>query len=214
MQPLRFGIVGLGVMGAHHARVLGQIEGLDLVGVVDPIRAGDRVAGYEIASSVSTLLDDGIDCCVVAAPTSAHAAIGMELAESRVHALIEKPLAMTVSEAIQLRDAFVSAKLVGAVGHVERYNASLQEMKRRIAAGQIGRILQLRLVDRGPSLTGLVMSELSRISQRTTLISPRGSRDAFSHGWLPKRLTKRGVPTKTWLPSRGVFLMGLSPLIW
>lgn len=150
MQPLRFGLVGLGVMGAHHARVLGQLDGVDLVGVVDPVRAGDHLAGHEIASSVPTLLDRGIDCCVVAAPTSAHAEIGMQLAASGVHALIEKPLAMTVDEALQLRDAFASEGLVGAVGHVERYNAALQEMKRRVAAGQIGRILQVATRRQGP----------------------------------------------------------------
>lgn len=120
------------------------------MGVVDPAQAGGCIAGFQVTASVTPLLSEGIDCCVVAAPTSAHADIGVQLAANGVHALIEKPLATTVAEAIRLRDAFFDAALVGAVGHIERYNASLQEMKRRIAAGQIGRILQVATRRQGP----------------------------------------------------------------
>jgi len=150
MKTLRAGLIGMGVMGNNHARTLAALEGVEFVGVIDPACAGDSVAGVPIGAEVQDLLKLGLDYVVIATPTALHEEVGLELVNRGVHALIEKPLAPNVAEARSLAEAFASAGLVGAVGHIERYNASLQEARRRIAEGQLGRILQVATRRQGP----------------------------------------------------------------
>ena len=98
MANLRAGMIGLGMMGRHHARVLGSLDGVDLVAVADPAGDPHGVApGHNIYSSVSELIEIGIDYCVVAVPTIYHEEVGMALAAAGVHALIEKPIAPDVA---------------------------------------------------------------------------------------------------------------------
>lgn len=137
-------MIGLGMMGRHHARVVGSLEGVDLVAVADP--AGDPhgvAAGREVLSSIEELISKGIDYCVVAVPTTYHEQVGLALAEAGIHALIEKPIAPDVASATRLVEAFETHGLVGAVGHIERYNPALQEARRRIANGDLGRVFQI-----------------------------------------------------------------------
>lgn len=144
MANLRAGLIGLGMMGRHHARVLGSLADVDLVAIADP--AGDPhgvVRGRAILQSVEELIESGIDYCVVAVPTIYHEEIGLKLAVAGIHAIIEKPLAPDVSSATVLAEAFEKAGLVGAVGHIERYNPALQEARRRIESGDLGRVFQV-----------------------------------------------------------------------
>jgi len=151
MSNLRAGMIGLGMMGRHHARVLGSLDGVDLVAVADP--AGDPhgvAAGRDVYSSVQELIELGIDYCVVAVPTIYHEEVGMALAAAGVHALIEKPLAPDTASATRLAEAFEKHGVIGAVGHIERYNPSLQEARRRIANGDLGKVFQIATRRQGP----------------------------------------------------------------
>jgi UDP-N-acetylglucosamine 3-dehydrogenase len=144
MPNLKAGLIGLGMMGRHHARVLSSLEGVTLVAVADP--AGDPhgvAGGRAILGSVDELIESGIDYCMVAVPTIYHEEVGLKLAAAGVHTIIEKPLAPDVASATRLAEAFEKAGLVGAVGHIERYNPSLQEARRRIEAGDLGRVFQV-----------------------------------------------------------------------
>ena len=144
MANLRAGLIGLGMMGRHHARVLGSLGGVDLVAVADPAGDPHGVAGdREVLKSIDELIASGIDYCMVAVPTIYHEEVGLKLAAAGVHAIIEKPLAPDVASATRLAEAFEKAGLVGAVGHIERYNPSLQEARRRIEAGELGRVFQV-----------------------------------------------------------------------
>ena len=149
-MSLRAGLIGMGVMGNNHARTLASLEGVQLVGIVDPARAGEVVSGVKIEPDLGSLLDLGLDYCVVATPTALHEEVGLTLVERGVHALIEKPLAPNTAQARTVAQAFEGAGLVGAVGHIERYNPSLQEARRRISEGQLGRILQVATRRQGP----------------------------------------------------------------
>ena len=151
MANLRAGMICLGMMGRHHARVLGSLDGVDLVAVADP--AGDPhgvAAGQTVYSSVNELIEIGIDYCVVAVPTIYHEEVGMALAAAGVHALIEKPLAPDTASATSLTEAFEKHGVIGAVGHIERYNPSLQEARRRIANGDLGKVFQIATRRQGP----------------------------------------------------------------
>ncbi|WP_193105410.1 Gfo/Idh/MocA family protein [Brachybacterium sp. FME24] len=143
-KNLRAGLIGLGMMGRHHARNLQALEGVDLVAVADAY--GDphgAAVGLEVLPDVEALIAAGIDYAVVAVPTQFHRDVALSLAQAGVHTLVEKPLAFDIDEAVEIAGAFEKAGLVGAVGYIERYNPALQEMRKRIADGQLGEIYQI-----------------------------------------------------------------------
>jgi len=151
MTTLRAGLIGLGMMGRHHARVLRATDGIDLVALADPGGDPHGVAeGMAVLDDVEGLIKAGIDMCVVAVPTVYHEPVGLRLAEAGVHALIEKPLAQDVEAARRLADAFEERGLVGCVGHIERYNPALQNLRLRLAAGELGELYQIITRRQGP----------------------------------------------------------------
>jgi UDP-N-acetylglucosamine 3-dehydrogenase len=151
MANLRAGLLGLGMMGRHHARVLGSLDGVDLVGVADPGGDPHGVAGGRpLFESVEQLIEQGLDYCMVAVPTVYHEAVGLALAEAGVHAIIEKPLAPDPPSAQRLAKAFADRGLLGAVGHIERYNPALQQARARLEAGELGDVYQVATRRQGP----------------------------------------------------------------
>lgn len=144
MADIRVGVLGIGSMGRHHVRVARSTEGFELVAVADP--GGDKfgVAGdLEVLSSVEELIDAGIDAAIVAVPTVYHEDAALKLAEAGVHTLVEKPLAGDAEAGERITKAFEDAGLIGGVGYVERCNAALIEMRKRIADGQLGDVYQV-----------------------------------------------------------------------
>ena len=151
MANLRAGLIGLGMMGRHHARTLRAIDGVDLVAVADANGDPYGVAGgLEVLPNVEALIEAGLDYAVVALPTEFHSTAGLKLAAAGVHALIEKPLAKTTEEANRLAEAFAAAGVIGAVGHIERYNAALQNLRKRLEAGELGDLYQISTRRQGP----------------------------------------------------------------
>ena len=150
MGNLRAGLVGLGMMGRNHARVLSSLDGVDFVGVADPVSNGDVPGAALRLAELDQLLALNPDYVVVAAPTVAHADIAKACAEQGVHVLVEKPLTMDVEESKRLQVLFQEAGLIGAVGHIERYNPALQQAKRRLAEGDLGEVYQIITRRQGP----------------------------------------------------------------
>jgi len=148
-MPLRAGLVGMGVMGQHHARILSTLDGVEFIGVADPALAG-RAQPYPTFPTLEALLQAGVDYCVVAVPTAMHREVGLHLASSGVHALIEKPLANDLAAAQELYEAFSAAGLVGAVGHIERYNPAVRQASSRLAGGELGEVYQVATRRQGP----------------------------------------------------------------
>lgn len=151
MTKLRAGLIGLGMMGRHHARVLNSLDGVDFVGAVDP--GGDQfhaTRGHQLLGSVEELIANKVDYCVVAVPTAFHEGIALKLADARIHTLVEKPLAHDVASAARIAEAFEKADLIGGVGHIERYNAALQQARTRIAHGDLGEVFQVATRRQGP----------------------------------------------------------------
>jgi UDP-N-acetylglucosamine 3-dehydrogenase len=147
---LRAGLIGLGAMGRNHARVLNQLDGVQLVAVLDPSPGAAAPFGVPVVSDLEQLLALHLDYAVIACPTALHEEIGLKLAAHGVHALIEKPLAPSVGAAQRLLDAFESNGLVGAVGHIERYNPALQSLRSRLEAGELGDMYQVVTRRQGP----------------------------------------------------------------
>ena len=144
MANLRVGLLGIGSMGRHHARVIRETEGMDLVAVADP--AGDKFGvakDLEVLPDVHALIDQGLDAAMVAVPTVYHEEAALALAEAGVHTMVEKPIAADVESGRRVAEAFDKAGLVGAVGYVERCNPALLEMRKRIQDGELGQIYQI-----------------------------------------------------------------------
>lgn len=149
--PLRAGLVGLGAMGRNHARVLQSLPGVELVAAADPRPPEQRGSGrVEVVATVSELLARGVDLCVVATPTRTHQEIGLCLAEAGVATLIEKPLGHTAKAAQTISEAFARNGVLGCVGHIERFNPALQELRRRLEAGELGDLYQIHTRRQGP----------------------------------------------------------------
>lgn len=150
MSTLRAGVLGLGIMGRHHCRVLNALDGVDFVGVYDPADGvPSTIEGQPVTKELETFLR-GIDYAVIATPTAYHREMGQLLAEHGVHALIEKPVAHTAEASRELVQLFREAGLVGGVGHIERFNPALQSMRSRLADGLLGDIYQIATRRQGP----------------------------------------------------------------
>lgn len=151
MTPLRIGLIGLGMMGRNHARVLQGIDGVQLVGVAEPKAESETLFdGTPVLPRSEQLLDLELDACVVATPTCEHERFGLMLAEAGIHALIEKPLADTAESAERIRTAFESRGLVGAVGHIERFNPALRALREHLCSGNLGEVYQVATRRVGP----------------------------------------------------------------
>lgn len=149
-RNLRAGVLGLGMMGRHHCRVLSTLDGVDFVGVYDP---ADGVPASVEGKPVTKELDEflsGVDYAVVATPTVYHRELGEVLARRGVHALIEKPVAHSAVASRELVELFRSANLIGGVGHIERFNPALQSMRTRLEDGLLGDIYQIATRRQGP----------------------------------------------------------------
>ena len=151
MPKLRTAIIGLGMMGTNHARVLSNLESVELVAVADPQGNAQKVLPQiKVLNSVDEVIKLGVDYCVISAPTAFHEEIALQLIASKIHFLVEKPIADTYASAVKIRDEAKSAKVIGAVGHIERFNSALQEARKRVLAGELGTIYQVATRRQGP----------------------------------------------------------------
>ncbi|MFC5790876.1 gfo/Idh/MocA family oxidoreductase [Agromyces tardus] len=151
MSELRIGLIGLGMMGRHHARVIRETPGVELVAVADAVGDPHHVAGeLPLHADVEGLIGAGLDAAVVAVPTVLHEGIALRLADAGVHVLIEKPIAGDSASGRRIVEAFERRGLVGAVGHIERFNPALQSLRQRIADGDLGEVYQIATRRQGP----------------------------------------------------------------
>ena len=147
-SAVRLGVVGLGTMGRNHVRVARGLPELELTAVFDP-QPGPTMSGEPIVGSLDELIE-AVDAAVVAVPTEDHLAVAGALVSARKHVLVEKPLAHDVDAAEQLAAAGRASDVVVAVGHIERFNAAVRELGRRLAAGELGEVHQVSTSRQGP----------------------------------------------------------------
>lgn len=139
--PIRVGVIGVGVMGYNHARVLGDLPGAQMVGIADPDEAQrGKVAallGCTAVASVDELIDLGVDALVIAAPTHLHHDVALAAIAAGKHVLVEKPIAPTVAEAEAIVAAAKAKGVALMVGHVERFNPAVEAVKNAIRGEEI-----------------------------------------------------------------------------
>lgn len=151
-RELRAGLIGMGAMGRNHARVLSQLSDVEFVGVVDPVLPRDAgPAGVPLFRTVGELLaEEEIDMCVVAVPTKFHVEVALELASNEISTLIEKPLAGTIDDAQRIVDIFAARDVFAGVGHIERFNPSVRELRKRLDGRAIGEVIHISTTRVGP----------------------------------------------------------------
>lgn len=155
-RPLRAGVVGLGMMGRNHVRVWDEsIEGVVLAGVADPdpaaverATAGRRARGY--ADAERMFAEEELDLVSIVAPTSLHLPVTLSALRSGANVLVEKPIAATREEATTMIEAAAEAGRMLTVGHIERFNPAIRELRRRLDGGELGRIFQISATRLGP----------------------------------------------------------------
>ncbi len=123
---LRCGVVGVGRMGRHHARVYAQSDETQFVGVVDPNEQAARDVtdswGGQSFPNVETMIETGVDAVTIATPTIRHLEVARPFLEAGVACLVEKPLAPDVDEARTLAQVAEQTKTLLQVGHIVRYD--------------------------------------------------------------------------------------------
>jgi predicted dehydrogenase len=126
-------VVGAGVMGSNHARVLSALPGARLAAIIDPDPERGRLVAAEFdreyAASIVDVRDE-VDAAIVATPTETHRAVAMQALSRGWHVLVEKPIAYSVPEAEEIVAAAADAGRILAVGHIERFNPACLDLPR------------------------------------------------------------------------------------
>jgi predicted dehydrogenase len=131
-EPVRAGVIGVGALGQHHARVYQSLPEARLVGVydVDQARAAEVAARHSCRAfaQLRDLLAEA-DAVSVAVPTVDHHRVARAVIEEGKHALVEKPMASTLAEADDLIRAAAERGVVLQVGHIERFNPAVDVLR-------------------------------------------------------------------------------------
>ena len=149
---LRVGVVGLGMMGQHHARVYSQLK-CELVGVVDTDieRAKEIGEKYGIKYYTDyTELIPQVDAVSIAVPTTLHQQVATDFIKQGVHCLVEKPIASNLKEAQEMIQAAEENHIKLVVGHVERFNPVVLSLKQLIDEGILGELMIISTRRVGP----------------------------------------------------------------
>ncbi len=145
-------VIGVGAMGSNHVRVLHELEEegkTKLVGITDireklAVQVAEKY-GVKWFADYERLLEEKPDFAIVAVPTKFHRKVAEDAAKTGCHILVEKPIAHTISEAKKIVEIARKERVQLMVGHIERFNPVVQEMKERIGTAPIHLIGTVRV---------------------------------------------------------------------
>ena len=154
-RELRVGLVGLGSMGRNHLRVIASRPNARLSAVADPVAAVLAAATAQTGATgylepLAMIAEAELDAIVIAAPTTAHVPLALAAIERGMAVLVEKPLAPTVDEALQIVAASQATGVPVQVGHVERFNPAVRELGRLIDDGWLSAVYAISSRRAGP----------------------------------------------------------------
>jgi predicted dehydrogenase len=139
-RPIRIGVIGVGNMGQHHARVLSSMKDVELVGVADinVERGLETASKYKVRffEDYCDLLPH-VEAVCIAVPTRLHYAVGITCLLAGIHVLIEKPIAASISEAESLVNAAAESGCILQVGHIERFSPAFQELSKVLKTEEV-----------------------------------------------------------------------------
>lgn len=146
---LKAAVIGVGSMGRNHARVYREMEGVDLVGVADQnaptaAKVGSAFTAPHYTDYQQLITECQPDLVTLAVPTMLHYEIACDLIERGIHVLVEKPITSTLEEGEKLVALARTKGVVLGVGHIERFNPAIMELRRRLREGMVGRIYKIQ----------------------------------------------------------------------
>ncbi len=180
-EPLRCGVVGVGYLGQHHARIYHEMQECELVGILDPNdEAAEKVCNAYSCRRFRSVADLGESCEAVSVvtPTDLHADLALPLLDAGCHLLVEKPLCASTSEAESIVNRSKERQRIVQVGHIEHYNPVMAFLEEAVATPrfltverlapfqprgtEVGVVLDLMIHDVGIALA-LVDSPIKRL---------------------------------------------------
>ena len=185
-KQLRLGVAGIGHMGRYHVNILSQMPEVSSLCIYDVNQANLQAIAREFnatpCSSYDELLSQ-VDALVIAVPTHLHYEFAMKAIEKGIHILVEKPVAQDVNQVKEMTESAQKNHLILHVGHVERFNGAIQEIRNLLDTpyyfqcqriGNVSRILDVGVVldlmihdiDLVISLANSKVKSLSAIGQR------------------------------------------------
>ncbi len=140
MIPVKVGVIGIGNMGWHHARVLSLLKDAELIGVADLDRERGQLATEQFNcawyENYQDLLNE-VEAVCIAVPTLLHHQVGLSCLKAGKHVLIEKPIAASQNEASDLIAASNQTNCLLQVGHIERFNPAFKELTKVVTNEEV-----------------------------------------------------------------------------
>lgn len=155
MNKLNVAVVGAGAMGKSHARVYSGIGNVNLVAICDTNKEiassiADKYKANFYANYKELLKKEKIDAASICVPTKLHKKIAINFIKKKISVLIEKPIAATIEEAKEIIKEAYKNKVKLMVGHIERFNPVVIELRKRIKKNELGKIYKVHCVRLSP----------------------------------------------------------------
>ncbi|MBI5030557.1 MAG: Gfo/Idh/MocA family oxidoreductase [Chloroflexi bacterium] len=152
---LRAAVIGAGNMGQNHARIYAEMDDVELVAIADPVL--ERLSRMAQRHRVHTYTDyrimlerEQLDLISVVVPTEQHFEVTHDVLSAGVPVLVEKPIASTVEQGLELIALSKEMDVLLTVGHIERFNPAIIALKHQLSLGTLGRIYQIHAMRLGP----------------------------------------------------------------
>ncbi|MBD3164406.1 gfo/Idh/MocA family oxidoreductase [Candidatus Woesearchaeota archaeon] len=152
---LKAAVIGTGLMGSNHVRVLSETENVELVAIAESnnsiLTKISKKYGCKPYSDYRKMIkNEKIDLICIAVPTSLHREVSLFAIKNKINVLIEKPIAATLEEGREIIDQAHKQGVKLMVGHIERFNPGIIELKKRLKNGELGRIFKVDVHRIGP----------------------------------------------------------------
>ena len=151
MEKINIGVIGLGVMGTNHTRVYSELDNVNLIAICDPnIETLEALSTKYNTKKYSNykemLVNEKLDAISLCVPTLLHKKIALDIIKNNINILIEKPIATTTDEANEIINLAKEKNIKLMVGHIERFNPVVTELKKRISNNELGNIFKVHCV--------------------------------------------------------------------
>lgn len=151
---LKVAVVGAGYMGRNHIRIFRTFDDIDLVAVAEPDKKIaeiiNRIYGVKVYPTLKQILKlHKIDIVSISSPTSTHYVLASQALKLGIATFVEKPITETIWQGQKLIELTEEYKAPLMIGHIERFNPAVVELKRRLKNNQLGKIFEIRSERRG-----------------------------------------------------------------
>jgi predicted dehydrogenase len=149
MKKVKLGLIGLGLMGKPHAKILKKVEECDLVAASDvdeKQKAITEELGIKFYKNYEEMIEkETLEGVIITTPNHLHAPMGIACAQKGLHLFVEKPIAQNVSEADRLIEAAKKHKVQILVGHQRRFSSLVEKAREIVTGGELGRLVGVQI---------------------------------------------------------------------